>query len=162
MKVAAPELYRPNVGLMLIGPERRVFVGHRPRMPPELAWQMPQGGIDKGETPVEAACRELCEEVGTIKALLLRETRGWLKYDVPADVAPVYWKGKWRGQAQKWFALAFTGTDADIDIAAHGDEFDGWKWVSVRELLDLIVPFKREVYQTVLKEFADLLSPASP
>jgi len=154
-------LYRRGVGVMLLNSEGKVFVGARIDNTDD-AWQMPQGGIDKGETPVEAACRELGEEVGTIKALLLRETRGWLKYDVPADVAPVYWKGKWRGQAQKWFALAFTGTDADIDIAAHGDEFDGWKWVSVRELLDLIVPFKREVYQAVLKEFADLLSPASP
>ena len=157
MKVEVPEFYRPNVGLMLIGPQRLVFVGHRPRMPGELAWQMPQGGIDKGETPLEAAFRELGEEVGTTKALLLRESRDWLQYDVPADVAPIWWKGKWRGQAQKWFALGFTGTDADIDIAAHGDEFDAWKWVSAGELLELIVPFKREVYRTVLKEFADLI-----
>ena len=156
MTVGVPDFYRPNVGLMLIGPERRVFVGRRLNQPD--AWQMPQGGIDKGETPVEAACRELGEEVGTVKALLLRETRGWLQYDVPSDVAPVYWKGKWRGQAQKWFALAFTGSDADIDIAAHGDEFDAWKWVSAGELLELIVPFKREVYRTVLKEFADLIA----
>ena len=160
MKIAAPELYRPNVGLMLIGPERRVFVGHRPRMPPELAWQMPQGGIDKGETPVEAACRELGEEVGTIKALLLRETRGWLKYDVPADVAPVYWKGKWRGQAQKWFALAFTGHDSEIDLAAHDQEFEEWRWAPGAELPALIVAWKRPVYEAVLKEFADLVSPS--
>ena len=107
MKTAVPEFYRPNVGLMLIGAERRIFVGRRLNQPD--AWQMPQGGVDKGETPVEAACRELREEVGTAKALLLRETRDWVTYDVPAELRPPYWKGRWRGQAQKWFALAFTG-----------------------------------------------------
>jgi putative (di)nucleoside polyphosphate hydrolase len=157
VKIAAPEFYRPNVGLMLIGPGRRVFVGHRPRMPPELAWQMPQGGIDKGETPVEAACRELGEEVGTVKALLLRETRGWLQYDVPSDVAPVYWKGKWRGQAQKWFALAFTGQDSDIDLTAHDQEFDAWQWMTAAEMLDRFVPFKRPTYDAVVEEFRDLV-----
>ena len=158
MKVVVPRFYRPNVGLMLIGPERRVFVGHRPRMPAELAWQMPQGGIDKGETPVEAACRELGEEVGTTNAVLLREGAGWLQYDVPAAAAPAHWQGKWRGQSQKWFALGFTGRDADIDITAHGDEFDAWKWLPAGELLDLIVPFKRDVYRAVLTEFADLVN----
>jgi putative (di)nucleoside polyphosphate hydrolase len=158
MKAARLELYRPNVGLMLIGPERRVFVGHRPRMPGDMAWQMPQGGIDKGETPIEAACRELGEEVGTTKALLLRECRDWLSYDVPSAVAPGHWKGRWRGQRQKWFALAFTGTDRDIDITAHGDEFDAWKWMPARELVELIVDFKRPVYEAVVKEFADLLA----
>jgi putative (di)nucleoside polyphosphate hydrolase len=157
MSAARPGLYRPNVGLMLIGPERRVFVGHRPRMPDDMAWQMPQGGIDEGETPIEAACRELGEEVGTTKALLLRESRDWLSYDVPSVAAPAYWKGKWRGQRQKWFALAFTGKDDDIDIVAHGEEFDAWKWVPARELVELIVDFKRPVYQAVVKEFADLL-----
>jgi len=157
MSAARPGLYRPNVGLMLIGPERRVFVGHRPRMPDDLAWQMPQGGIDKGETPIEAACRELGEEVGTTKALLLRESREWWSYDVPSAVAPVYWKGKWRGQRQKWFALAFTGKDDDIDITAHGDEFDDWKWAPAGELVELIVAFKRPVYEAIVKEFADLL-----
>ena len=152
-------LYRPNVGLMLIAGDRRVFVGHRPGTPADMAWQMPQGGIDKGETPVEAACRELGEEVGTTKALLLRESRDWIRYDVPAKVAPGYWKGRWRGQTQKWFALAFTGRDSDIDITAHGDEFDAWKWVPAQELVQLIVPFKRPVYETVLAEFADLVEP---
>ena len=158
MKAALPKFYRPNVGLMLIAPDRRVFVGHRPRTPQDMAWQMPQGGIDAGETPIEAACRELGEEVGTTKALLLRESRDWISYDVPADKAPVYWKGKWRGQTQKWFALAFTGRDDDIDIAAHGDEFDAWKWVPARELPNMVVPFKRAVYDAVLTEFADLVA----
>lgn len=150
-----PEDYRRNVGLMLIAPDRRVFVGCRINQPD--AWQMPQGGIDEGETPVEAACRELHEEVGTTKALLLRESRDWIRYDVPSRVAPGYWKGRWRGQTQKWFALAFTGRDSDIDIGAHGDEFDAWKWVPAHELVQLIVAFKRPVYEAVLAEFADLV-----
>jgi putative (di)nucleoside polyphosphate hydrolase len=156
MKAAVPERYRPNVGVMLIGAERRIFVGRRLNQPD--AWQMPQGGVDKGETPVEAACRELREEVGTAKALLLRETRNWVTYDVPMELRPPHWKGRWRGQAQKWFALAFTGRDSDIDLAAHEPEFDAWRWVPTDELLETIVPWKRPVYEIVLNEFADLLS----
>lgn len=156
MTGAIPKSYRPNVGLMLIAADRRVFVGRRPKQPE--GWQMPQGGIDRGETPVEAACRELGEEVGTTKALLLRESREWIAYDVPKEQQPPHWKGRWRGQAQKWFALAFTGTDADIDIAAHTPEFDAWRWVPARDLPSLAVPFKRAVYDAVLQEFADLIS----
>lgn len=125
-------------------------------------WQMPQGGIDRGESPVEAARRELAEEVGTSKALLLRESRNWITYDVPADQQPAHWKGRWRGQTQKWFALAFTGRDSEIDLDAardpHGPEFDAWKWVTSREMLELIVPFKRAVYEAVVSEFADLIT----
>jgi putative (di)nucleoside polyphosphate hydrolase len=150
-----PRFYRPNVGLMLIGPDRRVFVGRRLNQPD--AWQMPQGGVDKGETPVEAAFRELGEEVGTTKALLLRESRDWVAYDVPVAMHPAGWKGRWRGQAQKWFALGFTGRDSDIDLGGHHPEFDAWRWVPARELPDLIVAWKRPVYEVVLKEFADLL-----
>ncbi|HTE82503.1 MAG TPA: RNA pyrophosphohydrolase [Reyranella sp.] len=156
MKTTAPEFYRPNVGLMLIGAERRIFVGRRLNQPD--AWQMPQGGVDKGETPVEAACRELREEVGTAKALLLRETRDWVTYEVPAEMRPAYWKGRWRGQAQKWFALAFTGRDSDIDLTAHDQEFDAWRWAPPGELLQSIVAWKRPVYEIVLNEFADLFS----
>jgi putative (di)nucleoside polyphosphate hydrolase len=155
MKTDIPDFYRPNVGLMLIGPERRVFVGRRLNQPD--AWQMPQGGVDKGETPVEAAFRELGEEVGTTKALLLRETRDWITYDVPAALQPPHWKGRWRGQAQKWFALGFTGADADIDLAAHEQEFDAWRWSQADDLLGLVVAWKRPAYEVVLKEFGDLL-----
>ena len=150
------EGYRKNVGLMLIAPDRRLFVGSRTNQPD--AWQMPQGGIDKGETAVEAACRELHEEVGTTKALLLRESARWIAYEVPEERRPAHWKGRWRGQAQKWFALAFTGRDADIDIHAHDKEFQAWRWIAAGELSSLIVPFKRAVYDAVFEEFADLIS----
>jgi putative (di)nucleoside polyphosphate hydrolase len=156
VKTDVPEFYRANVGLMLIGPERRVFVGRRLNQPD--AWQMPQGGVDKGETPVEAACRELREEIGTTKALLLRETHDWVTYDVPLAMHPPHWKGRWRGQAQKWFALGFTGQDSDIDLAAHHQEFDAWQWLPAHQLPEVIVPWKRPVYQAVLKEFRDLVS----
>ncbi|MGQ0581116.1 MAG: RNA pyrophosphohydrolase [Reyranella sp.] len=155
MIAGQPEFYRPNVGLMLIAADRRVFVGRRAKEPD--AWQMPQGGVDKGESPIEAACRELREEVGTAKALLLRESARWIAYEVPEARRPAHWKGKWHGQAQKWFALAFTGSDADIDIAAHDREFAAWRWVPARDLPALIVPFKRPVYEAVLAEFADLV-----
>ncbi|MBS0523291.1 MAG: RNA pyrophosphohydrolase [Proteobacteria bacterium] len=151
-----PRFYRPNVGLMLIGPGRRVFIGRRLNQPD--AWQMPQGGVDKGEAPVEAACRELGEEVGTTKALLLRESRDWVTYDVPPAMHPPHWKGRWKGQAQKWFALAFTGSDSDIDITAHDQEFAAWRWAEANELLGLIVDWKRPAYEAVLREFSDLVS----
>lgn len=154
-----PNLYRRNVGLMLIAPDRRIFVGRRAQKPNGQldAWQMPQGGVDDDETPVEAACRELWEEVGTTKALLLRESARWLIYDVPETLRPVHWKGRWHGQAQRWFALAFTGTDSDIDIDAHDKEFDAWQWMTAGEMLDLIVPFKRPTYAAVVEEFKDLV-----
>ena len=156
MTTGRPEFYRPNVGLMLIAPDRRIFVARRAKQPD--AWQMPQGGIDDGESAVEAASRELWEEVGTTKALLLRESPKWITYEVPEELRPAHWKGRWLGQAQKWFALAFTGRDSDIDIAAHDQEFDAWQWQAARDMLDHIVPFKRPVYEAVLKEFDDLVS----
>jgi len=150
-----PDRYRRNVGLMLIAPDRRIFVGQRANQP--NAWQMPQGGVDDGETPVEAACRELWEEVGTTRALLLRESAGWFTYDVPEALRPTHWKGRWHGQAQKWFALAFTGADSDIDITAHDKEFDAWQWMGTAEMLGHIAPFKRAVYEAVFAEFKDLV-----
>jgi len=153
---APPSGYRPNVGMMLIGPDRRVFVGQRldTRMD---AWQMPQGGIDHGETAEQAALRELEEEIGTGKAELLRMSADWFAYDLPADLARTMWKGRYRGQAQRWAALRFTGTDDDIHLDTAHPEFRTWRWAHASELPALIVPFKRDVYTAVVREFADLV-----
>ena len=150
--------YRPAVGIMPLNHEGNVFVGRCIDMPAGLAaWQMPQGGIDPGETPRQAAIRELTEEVGTDKAKILAESRGWLHYDVPEELWQALggmWGGRYRGQRQKWFVMRFTGEDADIDpTATEHPEFDAWEWVPPQRLPDLIVPFKRQLYLDVLAEF---------
>jgi len=156
-----PAGYRPCVGLMLLNPAGLVFIGER-RGPLLNAWQMPQGGIDHGETPRTAAWRELKEEVGTDRADLLAESRQWLSYDLPPALRPARWNPRHRGQSQRWFAFRFTGTDADIVLDAHEPEFARWRWAHPDEVLNLIVGFKRPVYEAVLAEFAPLLRPAPP
>ena len=121
------------------------------------AWQMPQGGIDADETPLQAALRELYEETGTDKAEIIAETRDWLHYDLPAAIAGTVWGGRYRGQRQKWFLMRFVGQDIDIDLNHHQAEFDGWKWVMPAELPGLIVDFKRAVYVALLEEFREPL-----
>jgi putative (di)nucleoside polyphosphate hydrolase len=153
------EGYRPGVGVMLLDPLNRVFVGRRIDTAGNN-WQMPQGGIDKGETPRQAALRELREEVGTNRAEIIAETKGWLSYDVPADITRRRWRGRYRGQRQKWFAMRFLGRDEDIDLHTHHPEFDAWKWVPPAELPRLIVPFKRQLYLDVLTEFDGILRAA--
>lgn len=150
--------YRRNVGVALIGPGGRLWAGQRIDNPGP-AWQMPQGGIDKGESPRDAALRELEEETGVPARLVtpLRESADWLSYDLPIDLASRIWKARYRGQAQKWFALRFEGTDADIDIAREHPEFSRWAWMAHDDLIARIVPFKRPVYEAVFVEFADLL-----
>ena len=148
--------YRPCVGIVLINDVGRIFLAHRSDAPG--AWQMPQGGIDAGETPRDAALRELKEETGTDKATILAETADWLHYDLPPEVAAGKWKGRYRGQAQKWFAFRFAGADEDFDLAAHEQEFDAWRWATSEEVLEAIVPFKKPVYEAVLEEFAALLT----
>jgi putative (di)nucleoside polyphosphate hydrolase len=117
---------------------------------------MPQGGIDKDELPLDAAWRELHEETGITSAELLAETKGWLIYDLPPDLAAQLWKGKYRGQEQKWYAFRFTGEESEIDIEGEHPEFSAWKWVDFRRVPELIVPFKRPLYQQVVLEFGHL------
>ena len=144
--------YRRGVGIMLLDQRHHVLVAQRLDMP-SAAWQMPQGGIDEGETPLEAAWREMEEEIGTAKAELIAESRDWHHYDLPADLVPKLWHGRYRGQRQKWFAMRFTGDDSDIDLATTHPEFDAWKWVSPEQIADVIVSFKRQLYFDILTEF---------
>jgi putative (di)nucleoside polyphosphate hydrolase len=146
--------YRPCVGIMLFNKDGKVFVGKRIDQTVE-GWQMPQGGIDKGEMPKEAALRELKEEVGTAKAEIIGED-DWVTYDLPKHLVGVAFHGKYRGQRQKWFALRFTGKDSDIDLTAHEPEFSDYQWVSLAALPDLIVPFKRDTYKAVIAAFKSL------
>ena len=148
--------YRPCVGAMLLNREGLVFVARRIDMRTE-AWQMPQGGIDEGEAPRKALLRELREEIGTDKAEIIAESHDWLHYDLPEELIPIVWGGKYRGQRQKWFLLRFTGEDSDINIATPEPEFLEWKWADPSTLPALIVPFKRELYQQVLAEFTAYL-----
>ncbi len=144
--------YRPCVGIMLLNPANLVFVARRIDMPSE-AWQMPQGGIDPGEDPAAAAIRELREETGTDKAEIIAESPDWLTYDLPEHLVGKIWKGKYRGQRQKWFAMRFLGQDSDIDIATEHPEFNDWQWAMRHTLPDRIVPFKRQLYIDILRSF---------
>ncbi len=150
--------YRPGVGLMLLNRKNQVFVAQRIDTP-RPAWQMPQGGIDEGEAPRDAVLRELEEEIGTSKAEIIAESRRWFDYDLPRDLVPKVWRGRYRGQTQKWFALRFLGEDSDIDIETKEPEFSAWKWAPHEELPEFIVPFKLQLYRAVLAEFADLFEP---
>ncbi len=152
--------YRPGVGVMLINRAGLVFVAQRIDMP-SAAWQMPQGGIDEGEDPRKAALRELKEETGTDKAEIIGETKDWLLYDLPpALLDRISWGRRYRGQKQKWFAMRFTGSDADIDIGSDKHpEFSEWKWAPVGSLSKIIVPFKRDLYRQVVEELGHLAKP---
>ncbi|MEG3164157.1 RNA pyrophosphohydrolase [Sphingomonas sp. PB2P19] len=147
--------YRPCAGVMLINAEGRVFVGQRVDTTLE-AWQMPQGGIDPGEDAQAAALRELGEEAGVAPhhVELVAEAPGEFTYDLPPELIGKVWKGKWRGQQQRWFLYRFLGTDADIDIATEHQEFRAWRWLDPRDLPSVIVPFKKALYEQVLAAFA--------
>ena len=147
--------YRPCVGIALFNADNKVFVGERLDNPG--AWQMPQGGIDDGETAEQAFFREMREEIGTDRASILKIHDRPLRYELPARLSGKLWGGKWDGQEQTWIAARFTGNDADINIHAHKPpEFKAWQWVGLDRVLDLIVPFKRETYREVIAAFASL------
>lgn len=162
--------YRPCVGIMLINQQGRVWVGQRADTPVDAEgrgdwWQMPQGGIDEGEDPRAAALRELYEETQVRSAEIIGETADWLTYDLPPELIGKAWGGRWRGQRQKWFAARFLGSDDEIDIGAppgHDPEFVSWQWAPVGDLVRLIVPFKRAVYQTVVAELGALAQRSNP
>lgn len=155
--------YRPNVGIMLANPAGLIFAGQRldaMRLGTgESAWQMPQGGIDKGENPREAALRELEEEIGVSPALVTVEAEypDWLTYDLPLEVVPKIWKGRYRGQKQRWFLLRFNGRDDQVVIETEHPEFRRWRWMEPEALIERIVPFKREIYTQVIGAFRDRL-----
>lgn len=151
--------YRPCAGVMLINRDGKVFVGQRLDSTME-AWQMPQGGIDKGEDAETAARRELGEETGIAPkhVELVAEAPGEFVYDLPDDLIGKVWGGKYRGQIQRWFLFRFTGEDTDVNIATKHPEFSQWRWIDPAELPDVIVPFKRQLYRDVIAAFATHLS----
>ena len=156
--------YRPCVGVMLLNSAGRAFVGRRADRggQPEGAgmwWQMPQGGLDEGEEPEAAARRELAEETGVRSARFVARASDWLTYDLPSELIGIAWEGRYRGQKQMWFAARFEGPESEIDIGpreGHDPEFDAWRWVTLKELPGLVVPFKRKVYLRVVEEFGAL------
>ena len=164
--MASPQLdYRPCVGIMVLNRAGEVWIGRRADAPTDLEgpgawWQMPQGGIDPREDPAKAALRELREETGIRSVRIIGESPDWYTYDFPADIVGP-WSGRYRGQRQKWFAVRFFGTDDEVslDQPGHEREFDTWRWAKVEELLDLVVPFKRQVYAQVIRDFSPLARP---
>ena len=156
--------YRPCVGVLVLNRSGLGFIGRRIEGPEHIdathAWQMPQGGIDKGEEPWPAALRELHEETNIRSVERLGEIADWLQYDIPRAIVGQAWKGKYRGQTQKWFAMRFTGDESEIDLAhpagAQEPEFAAWRWEPMQNIPDLVVSFKRAVYERVVREFAYL------
>lgn len=148
--------YRLAVGMMIINHKGQIFLGKRVDTKLQ-AWQMPQGGIDVGETPSKAAMREMEEEIGSKSGQIIAESKHWYSYDIPKFMIPKLWDGNYKGQKQKWFLIKFTGGDDDINLATDHPEFEAWRWADVSELPDIIIPFKKKLYKAVIEEFQSLL-----
>ncbi len=147
--------YRLGIGVFLLNKDKKLWVGKRIDNPGNY-WQMPQGGIDSEESQIQACFRELKEEIGSDNVKVIMESEEWLKYDLPDKLIGNVWKGKYRGQKQKWFACEFLGRDKDINIDYFKPEFCAWKWISPKKILDVAVPFKKKIYSTILKKFKGL------
>jgi putative (di)nucleoside polyphosphate hydrolase len=160
--------YRPCVGIMVLNRAGKVWIGRRHDAPgepegPGAWWQMPQGGIDEHEDAAKAALRELEEETGIRSVEIIAESPGWYAYDLPRHLRPKAWGGRYRGQKQKWFVMRFSGADTEVALErpGHKPEFDAWRWAGIDELVGLIVPFKRAVYEKVVRDFAAVARPQS-
>ena len=148
--------FRKGIGVFLINENNQLWVGKRIDFKNDY-WQMPQGGIDKNESPQEAMIRELSEEVGITKNYeILKETKDWLSYNLPQSLKKVVWSGKYIGQTQKWYACRFFGKDEEFDLKTHKPEFKDWKWIKPVEAINFVVPFKKELYKKILKNFNEL------
>jgi putative (di)nucleoside polyphosphate hydrolase len=150
--------YRLGVGLMIINSQKKVFIGKRKDTKNPFSWQMPQGGIDSGETPSKAALREMKEEIGCDIGVIIAETKNWYCYDLPVKVIHKMWDGQYKGQKQKWFLIKYTGLDSEINLITEHPEFNRWRWIKLSQLTRVVVPFKKSLYEAVISEFRNILN----
>lgn len=150
--------YRLGVGVLLLNKSDEVLLGLRKDSITGTSWQMPQGGMNDGETPLEAALRELDEEIGTVNVEFVAESEDWYSYEIPHAIASKLWEGKYIGQKQKWFLMRFLGTDSEINVNTHDPEFSDWKWSDLNSVEGYAVDFKKTLYKTVIAEFGHIIT----
>ncbi|MBP02040.1 MAG: RNA pyrophosphohydrolase [Rhodospirillaceae bacterium] len=151
------DIYRKGVGIVLLNANKKVFVAQRIDTK-SAAWQMPQGGVEENESPHDAALRELKEEIGTNKVVVISEITKWLKYEFPKDLKKSLWAGKYSGQEQKWFLMRFMGDEKEINLDTEFPEFSDWKWVEIENVEKMAIEFKRELYKEIIINFSETIT----